>query len=141
VEIVELDPNDARLDEVYPVLHELRTDLSADEFHKLYAAGYPDGYRVVGLYVDGECRAVAGYRILVNFVHGRILYVDDLVTASAWRSKGYGKALNDYLTDVARSNDCDAVTLDSGVGRAGAHKFYFREGYDITSYHFRRSLP
>jgi ribosomal protein S18 acetylase RimI-like enzyme len=140
VEIVELDPTDARLDEIYPVLHELRTELSGDEFRKRYEAGYLDGYRVVALYDDGECRAVAGYRILVNFVHGRVLYVDDLVTANAWRSKGYGKALNDHLTDVARSNDCDYVTLDSRVTRAGAHKFYLREGYEITSFHFGRSV-
>jgi GNAT superfamily N-acetyltransferase len=138
IEVVELGPDDPRLSEVFPVLRELRTELTEEEFRSRYERGHPDGYRVAALYDDGECRAVAGYRILVNFVHGDVLYVDDLVTASAWRSKGYGKALNAYLTDVARAASCERVTLDSGIDRAGAHRFYFREGYAITSFHFGR---
>lgn len=140
IEFAELAPGDERLADVYPVMHELRTELSRDEFDARYAAGYPDGYRVTALYDNGECRAAAGYRILTNFVRGRVLYIDDLVTAGRWRSRGYGKALNDYLTDLARDAGCDYVTLDSGTARTEAHRFYFREGYRITSFHFRRAL-
>lgn len=140
IEIVELGPDDRRLDGAFPVLCELRTELSREAFSSRYEQGYPDGYRVVALYDDGECRAVAGYRILVNFVRGKVLYIDDLVTASRWRSKGYGKALNAYLNEVASSAGCEAVTLDSHVDRAGAHRFYFREGYAITSFHFGRAV-
>lgn len=140
IEIVELGPDDARLDDIYPVLHELRTELRPEEFRSRYAEGYPDGYRVVALYDEGECRAVAGYRILVNFVHGRVLYIDDLVTAVKWRSNGYGKALNDYATQLARAASCETMTLDSRVDRAGAHRFYFREGYAVTSFHFGRCV-
>lgn len=138
IEALELGPGDPRLNEVYPVLRELRTELTEEEFRSRYERGHPDGYRLVALYDEGECRAVAGYRILFNFVHGKVLYVDDLVTSAAWRSKGYGKALNDYLTDVARQASCGYVTLDSHVDRVGAHRFYFREGYAITSFHFGR---
>lgn len=141
VEIAELAPGDERLAGVYPVMHELRTDLSPSEFAARYEAGYPDGYRVVALYDEGECRAAAGYRILTNFVRGRVLYIDDLVTGERWRSRGYGKALNDHLTKLAEDAGCDYVTLDSGTVRTDAHRFYFREGYVITSFHFRRALP
>jgi GNAT superfamily N-acetyltransferase len=136
MDIVELAPGDGHLDDVYPVMHELRTELSSEQFRELYEAGYPDGYRVAALYDDGECRAAAGYRILVNFVHGRVLYVDDLITSAPWRSKGYGKSLNDYLLKVARDATCAYVALDSGTHRHDAHRFYFREGYVITSFHF-----
>lgn len=140
MEIVELAPGDARLEEVYPVIHELRQDLTRAEFERRYAEGYPDGYRVVALYDEGECRAAAGYRILTNFVRGRVLYIDDLVTGAAWRSKGYGRALDEHLGEVASRGGCGYVTLDSGVGRQRAHAFYFRQGYAITSFHFRRLL-
>ncbi len=139
-QIVEVGPSDDRLDEVFPVLSELRTELTSEEFRTRYTLGYADGYRIAALYDDGECRAVAGYRILVNFVHGKVLYIDDLVTASTWRSKGYGKALNNYLTELAQNEGCVVVTLDSHVDRVGAHRFYFREGYAITSFHFGRAL-
>jgi GNAT superfamily N-acetyltransferase len=137
-QIVEVGPSDARLDDVYPVLHELRTELTPEEFRTRYALGFPDGYRIAALYDGDECRAVAGYRVLVNFVRGKVLYIDDLVTTNAWRSKGYGKALNEYLIERARAEGCAAVTLDSHVDREGAHRFYFREGYAISSFHFGR---
>ncbi len=38
---------------------------------------------------------------MTNFVNGKHLYVDDLVTASRWRSHGYGRRLNDHLVETA----------------------------------------
>jgi hypothetical protein len=32
------------------------------------------------------------------------------------------------------------VHLDSGVQRQHAHRFYFREGMTITSFHFRAAV-
>lgn len=138
MEFHELSPGHPRLADVYPVIHELRTDLSEQQFRDLYAEGYEDGYRVVGLFDAGNYRAAAGYHLTHGFLHGRFMYVDDLVTAAAERSKGYGRALNDYLFEVARRNGCANVQLDSGTQRTGAHRFYLRERYDITSFHFSR---
>jgi hypothetical protein len=109
VEFVELPPGDARFDDVYPVLHELRTDLTRDEFDRRYAEGYPDGYRMVALFDENSCRAVGGYRIMTNVVRGRVLYIDDLVTSAAYRSRGYGKAINDYLRAATISRSTRAL--------------------------------
>jgi hypothetical protein len=43
MEIVEMPPGDERLKAVYPVMRELRTDLSEEEFNSRYAAGHPYG--------------------------------------------------------------------------------------------------
>ena len=137
-ELVEVAPGDERLPAVFEVMRELRDQRSDDELHELYEAGYPDGYRVVGLFDDGECRAAAGYRVMTNFVSGRHLYVDDLVTGERWRSHGYGKQLNDHLSDTAAREGCEWIQLDSAVHRRKAHRFYFREGYSIASFHFVR---
>ncbi len=141
VEIVELGPGDPRLADVYPVMHELRIDLTEEQFHERYAKGAEaGGYRIAALFADGSCRAVAGFRVITNFVSGTYMYIDDLVTAGAHRSEGHGKALNDYLIGVARDEGCAAVHLDSGVQRHRAHRFYLREGYDIASHHFQFKL-
>jgi GNAT superfamily N-acetyltransferase len=136
MEIVELAPGDDRLKTVYPVVRELRTSLSDDQLAERYAAGYEDGYRLAGLFEESQCLAAAGYRIVTNFVSGRHLYVDDLVTAQRCRSQGYGRRLNDYLVDLARRQRCTSVQLDSNVRRHEAHRFYFRERYTISSFHF-----
>lgn len=138
MEFVQLDPSDARLAAVYPVMHELRTELSEPGFFDLYSQGYAEGYRVLALFDEGECRAAAGYHLTHGFLHGRFMYVDDLVTATAYRSAGYGSALSDHLVEIARLNGCSSVQLDSGTERTNAHRFYFRESYVITSFHFSR---
>jgi GNAT superfamily N-acetyltransferase len=68
------------------------------------------------------------------------MYVDDLVTAEQWRSHGYGRLLNEYLVGVAKKERCTSVQLDSATHRTQAHRFYFRERYTISSFHFVR-LP
>jgi GNAT superfamily N-acetyltransferase len=140
VEIVELPPGNERLAAVYPVMRELRTELSEEEFHKRYEAFHTDGYRIAALFDGDECRAAAGYRLLTNFVNGLHMYVDDLVTAEQWRSAGYGRLLNKYLSELARNEGCESIQLDSAVHRRKAHRFYFRERYTISAFHFVRLI-
>jgi GNAT superfamily N-acetyltransferase len=140
VQVVELAPGDERLSAVFPVMKELRKHRDESEFNAIYEDGFPLGYRMVALFDGDECRAVAGYRVFTNLVNGRHLYIDDLVTAERWRSHGYGRVLNEYLVELARREHCTSVQLDSATHRREAHRFYFRERYSITSFHFVRVL-
>jgi GNAT superfamily N-acetyltransferase len=119
----------------------LRDHLSEEEFRKLFRDAYDEGpFRIAALYDDGECRALAGYRIYTNLAAGKHLYVDDLITLPDGRSRGYGKALNAYLIDKAKAAGCGTIELDSGTHRHDAHRFYFRERYAISSFHFKQIL-
>jgi GNAT superfamily N-acetyltransferase len=118
------------------VMQELRQHLDEDTFMAQVARQAAQGYRLAYLEADGDVCAVAGFRLGETLAWGKFLYVDDLVTASHHRSKGYGKALLDFLINHAQENDCAMFHLDSGVQRHEAHAFYFREGLRITSYHF-----
>lgn len=139
--IRELGTGDADVETVYPVIHELRDQLSLGTFSARYRGMHQeDGFRIVALFVGDECRAAAGYRLNLNLAHGRSLYVDDLVTGARWRSHGYGAALLGYLVDLARERGVECVRLDSGVQREDAHRFYEREGMVFASKHFVRSL-
>ncbi len=84
----------------------------------------------------GVVRAVAGYRLMNMLYCGHILSIDDLITDDTARSGGYGKQLLDWLKDEARTNGCKEVHLDSRVIREQAHRFYFRERFGITAFHF-----
>ena len=85
-------------------------------------------------------RGCAGFRITEFLAWGRTLYVDDLVTDEAHRSRGVGGILLDWLVAHARSAGCAQLHLDSGVQRFGAHRFYLTHGMDITAHHFRLEL-
>ena len=89
---------------------------------------------------DGRVMGVTVFRILEKTHSGRDLYCDDLVTDEARRSTGVGHALMQYMEEVCRERACDTFSLDSGAWRQQAHKFYFREGMTITSFHFDKKI-
>ena len=88
----------------------------------------------------GEVRGLTVFRILEKTHSGRDLYCDDLVTDEQQRSTGVGHALMEHMRAVCAKRGADAFTLDSGTQREQAHKFYFREGMTITSFHFTQVL-
>ena len=102
----------------------------------------PGGYRLAGSFDDGEeeASAAAGFRVLELLAWGRALYVDDLVTLPDRRGRGHADALFGWLEAEAARLGCDQLHLDSGLGpdRADAHRFYFRHGLRIVSFHFAR---
>lgn len=104
----------------------------------------PGGYRLVASFEDGErdASAVAGFRVAQMLSWGRHLYVDDLVTAADRRGRGHADRVFEWLLEEAGRQGCEQLHLDSGVGpdRADAHRFYFRHGLRITSYHFARGV-
>ncbi|MGH2906011.1 MAG: GNAT family N-acetyltransferase [Solirubrobacterales bacterium] len=140
-EIRELDTGDADIDAVYPVIHQLREHLERDTFADRYRSIYEGAnYRIVVVQVDDEVRGAAGFRFIENLYAGSTLYIDDLVTADAWRSKGYGGVLVKYLEQIAIDIGANAIRLDSAIHRTDAHRFYEREGFKFTSKHYMRAL-
>lgn len=142
-----LDVNDARGNVIEPewlarsesVHRQLRPHLPDDyagKMHRVFAAGGRLCAAVRGNAVVG----VAVYRIHENTFDGVVMYVDDLVADDALRSQGIGKALLDRLERIARHAGCAKLTLDSGTQRQQAHKFYFREGLVVNSFHFAKAL-
>jgi GNAT superfamily N-acetyltransferase len=134
--------DDDEIRSCYAVMAELRPHVSADEFLiRVKRQKEIAGYELACITAeDGEVKAVAGFRISENLAWGKFLYVDDLVSKSDERSKGYGGALFDWLVKYARENDCDQFHLDSGVHRFAAHRFYLVKRMTIESHHFGLKL-
>ncbi len=133
-----VEPELLRLAE--PVHRQLRPDLPADypaRMQQIFAAGGEMCVAVIGDSIVG----VAVFRSYENTHAGKRFYVDDLVTDAAYRSSGVGHALLGFLERLARARGGDSIDLDSGTHRTDAHRFYFREGYVIPSFVFRKQLP
>ncbi len=102
---------------------------------------FADGARMCIAVRDDRVVGVAVHRIHENTVDGVQMYVDDLIADETLRSQGIGKALLDHMQRIARAAGCVKFNLDSGTQRQQAHKFYFREGMVVTSFHFAKPLP
>jgi GNAT superfamily N-acetyltransferase len=123
------------------VLVELRTDLTAAIFAAVYDEGHAQGLRYLAAYDNDRCVGVAGWRVVATTAGTRKLYVDDLVTAGAERGRGVGAVLLAELERRARAAGCQVLDLDSGVQRTDAHRFFLRERFEITGFHFARRVP
>jgi GNAT superfamily N-acetyltransferase len=123
-----------------PVMRQLRTALSAEEFVESVELQQAEGYRLAFLEHEGAVVALAGFRVLNVLWSGKTLYVDDLVTDEANRSRGFGEAMIAWLVAQARSEGCKTFSLDSGTQRQAAHAFYFRVGLRISDFHFQMPL-
>jgi len=131
---------DQEIENCFEVMSELRTKLRRSDFLKTIRHMESEGYRLVYIEDHGNIVSVAGYRIYTNLFMGKHLYVDDLVTSENARSNGYGEQMVNWLRSEARKEACNVFHLDSGTQRGGAHRFYFRQGFTIASYHFSEEL-
>jgi GNAT superfamily N-acetyltransferase len=138
--ILDIGVDDPRLPELYGVLHHLRTELTLEQLRAVYAEGHPQGLRYTVVEDGGRIVAVAGWRLIACTTALRRLYVDDLVTDPTVRSAGHGALLLGELEERARAAGCSTLTLESGVQRRDAHRFYFRERMSIGAYHFAKGL-
>jgi GNAT superfamily N-acetyltransferase len=127
---------DAEIARCFPVMVQLRPNLTEAEFVPRVRRQQSEGYQLAFLEEAGAVRSVAGFRVHGRLHAGRTMYVDDLVTAASERSRGHGDRLFDWLVQRARESGCDLFSLDSGTQRVDAHRFYLRKRMKISCFHF-----
>jgi GNAT superfamily N-acetyltransferase len=132
------DPRAALL-EGEAVHRELRPALQAD-YAGWMDVMFEEGARLIQLADADGVRGVAVWRMFHTTYAGLRMEVDDLVTAEAARSSGYGAVLLDFIEAKARALGCQSLTLNSAVHRERAHRFYFRQRFAIFAFHFSKAL-
>jgi len=71
---------------------------------------------------------------------GCIGNVDELVVDESYRGQGIGKKLINRIEEIAISNQCNQIELDSSFHRKEAHHFYESIGYKSRAYLFTKPL-
>lgn len=128
------------VDKLIPVLIELRPHRTPEQLREMIISQINDGFKLVYAGNDTEAFAVAGFRTLDMLFSGKTLYVDDLVTHSNHRKKGYAGMLMKWMIQYAKENGYEHFSLDSGHQRKDAHRLYLNHGLDITAHHFGKDV-
>lgn len=129
------------LEKVFPLLKELRPQLDMETYVRLYKeAKLRDDYTLVGLVRGDFCLGLMGFRVLYDFVHGKHLYIDDLVVTKDMRSSGLGKKLLDYAVTEAKKLECQGLRLSTGAENQDGRRFYEREGWSLRSVSYKLKL-
>jgi GNAT superfamily N-acetyltransferase len=122
----------------FEVMCELRPTLTSENFLPTLNGFISRGYHLLFIEENNKAVCASGYRFTEHLYWGKAIYIDDLSTLPGNRGKGYAGEILKYIIEIARSNQCNEVHLDSGCGahRYDAHRLYLKTGFNITSFHF-----
>jgi len=138
--IVEIQSKDD-LEKCFPLMKELRPHLSIEEFLSIYHdAHQADQYEIAALEKDGQLLALMGYRVMTDFVRGRHLYIDDLVSTEKIRSKGLGAQLLLHAEQIAQHKNCKILRLCTGIENERGVKFYEKNGWTKRAFAYVKKL-
>lgn len=127
--------------EAFPIIKQLRTDLTEETYLGLLQDMKKDGYKLYALYIENEIVSLVGLSWRTNFYNKRHIFIYDLVTDISHRSNGYGERLLECIHNWANENGAEYVALESGLQRRDAHRFYEEKiEYDKWCYSFRKTL-
>lgn len=125
----------------FDILKQLRDGLTEEEYLNYLRDMREKGYRLFALFHEEKLISLAGVAVQTNFYNGRHLFVYDLVTQANHRSEGYGASLMNFVEEWAKEQDCESVTLESGLWRDDAHRFYENDlDMDRYCYTFKKEL-
>jgi ribosomal protein S18 acetylase RimI-like enzyme len=125
----------------FPVMAVLRPHLgSAEELVARVAHQRAAGYRILAVWRGDAPLALAGYRVEENLIHGRFVYVDDLVTQESERRRGLGARLLAAVAAEGRREGCARLVLDTALDNVLAHRFYYRQGLLARALRFNRAI-
>ena len=135
------DPSDIRA--CFEVMKLLRPSCrTPDEFvEQVLRLQAAEEYVLLAARLDGgTICGVVGFRLIENLMHGRHVYVDDLVTAQEHRSQGIGAELLKCVVAQASRSHCTKILLDTGADNKNAARFYLKTGFSITALRFTMVL-
>ena len=138
--VEEISGLEAMLNQYWLIL-QLNPAMTPERYKELLLTMLQNGYRMAGVFTkDRQCVGLSGFWVSAKLYSGKYLEVDNFVIDAAYRSQQLGKLLSDWMHQEAYASGCDTIMLDAYTSNQAAHKFYFREGFHIKSYHFYKAL-
>jgi GNAT superfamily N-acetyltransferase len=135
MEIRELKTKEEML-KCFDILREVYETITPEEYDSELDDMLPHNYGQV-VVMDGETIAgLTGYWIGSKLWCGKYLELDNVVVAEAYRSKGVGKLLFDFMEKRAKDENCTMLSLDSYTSNFKAHKFFYGQGFVPRGFHF-----
>ncbi len=140
MEKIRLCESEDEIASTFAVMNQLRPEVEEGSYVGLIKKMIADyGYSLYGYFEKNKCLGAVGCTIDERLWLGKTLYVADLIVDAENRATSIGSKLIEKMKRVADDEGCKAISLDSGVHRPQAHKFYFREGFEIAGFNFKLS--
>jgi len=89
------------------------------------------GYECIGVYDEEE---------LIKLYTGKHVEPDNVFIKEAYRSKGVGTLMMDWLFTHAKEIGCETTEVNCFVVNEKGRKYWERQGYEPLAYHYFKKL-
>lgn len=121
--------------ELYTHLHESGVPENSDHLQKTWETICRDeNYHIIVCEVDGRIVSSCVCVIILNLTRNirPYAFVENVVTHSEYRGKGYATACLNYAKDLALAAGCYKIMLLTGSKSKSTLNFYKKAGYNCT---------
>ena len=124
----------------YEIMKHLYTNFTIEKYEAYLTEMVPHNYRQVAVFENEKCVALTGFWSGIKLWSGKYIEIDNFIVHPEYRSKGYGKAMTDYINKKALESNCTMIVLDAYTGNFTAHRFYYNQGFVPKGFHFLKIL-
>ena len=103
--------------------------------NRLEAMLHMGGYQCVGVYDADELIGICGIWILNKLYAGKHIEPDNVFVKEAYRSKGVGGLMIDWVCDYAKKKNCEGAEVNYYVANTKGKKFWEKQGFEPLAYH------
>jgi len=125
----EMLKNFALIKEMYPTI-------TLEEYDRELDIMLPHNYGQVAVYDGDICAGLTGYWVGSKLWCGKYMELDNVVVSSAYRRRGIGQQLFQYMEKKAKTMGCTMLALDSYTDNFEAHRFFYEQKYIPRGFHF-----
>ncbi|KAG0193151.1 hypothetical protein DFQ28_006157 [Apophysomyces sp. BC1034] len=119
---------DTELETIIPLLQILNPGLSDSLLRERLGEMSHQGYKCVGVYDEGRLVGCSGLWITTRYYVARFIELENVVLHPAYRHRGLGEQLLDWIWDYARQQGCVASELNCYVANGPGQKFWMNRG-------------
>ena len=125
---------------IIPLLQMLNDQLSTELLKERLDEMVERGYECLGVYDQEELIGICGIWILTKYYVGRHIEPDNVMILPAYRSKGIGEQMMEWVYAYGQSKGCVASELNCYTTNSGGQKFWANEGYRILGFHYQKKF-
>jgi len=125
---------------IIPLLKLLNETTSEEVLKSRLEVMKESNYQCVGVFDGEKLIGICGVWILVKHYVGKHVEPDNVVILPKYRGQGIGEMMMQWVTDYARSIDCDALELNCYVQNSPGLKFWLNDGYKVLGFHLQKKL-
>ena len=131
----------SHIPQILPLVQRLMENQFPDEvLQQRFEEMFTQNYECFGIYLDEKLIGVFGMWFMTRHYAGRSCEPDHIYIDEAYRNRGVGKKLFEFIYAYAKEKGCETSELNSYVHNFKSHKFYLNEDYVIKGYHFLKKL-